>query len=92
MADVSDEERNARFQDLVSLLLSVPKSNFDSFDIYRTSYRSGGLDVGTDVLIPKAPKTTNGARPVIVRIHGGFLVCAFFQPGPIIKAMSIAMS
>lgn len=66
-------ERDARFKDLVDLLLSVPSDIFNPFDIYRTYYRSASSDIGADVIIPKG-KRPRTARPVIVRIHGGFLV------------------
>lgn len=65
---------DARFQDLVSLLHSIPSSIFSPFDIYRTSYYSCGVDIGADILVPKRPCRLS-RLPVIVRIHGGFLVC-----------------
>jgi hypothetical protein len=74
MADAATEERAARFQDLVNLLLSVPRSNFDGFHIHRTSYRSAGLDIGTDILVPRTQAAIGATRPILVRIHGGFLV------------------
>ncbi|KAJ2989395.1 hypothetical protein NUW58_g3487 [Xylaria curta] len=67
------EERDARMQDLVSLLLSVPEKNFDPFDIYRATYDSAGHSIGADIIIPRA-KSSHSSRPVLVRIHGGFLV------------------
>lgn len=68
-------ERDARMQDLVSLLTSVPKENFDAFNIYRAVYESAGHNIGTDILVPKkAPIDASRPRPVMVRIHGGFLV------------------
>ncbi|KAH8130095.1 alpha/beta-hydrolase [Trichoderma asperelloides] len=49
---------DARFQDLVSLLHSIPSSIFN---------------IGADILVPKRPCQLS-RLPVIVRIHGGFLV------------------
>lgn len=79
MSGANTEQRFARFQDLVDLLLSVPKSNFDPFHVHRTSYRSAGRDIGTDVLVSKRP-FTGTSRPVMVRIHGGFLVSISCNP------------
>jgi hypothetical protein len=79
MSGANTEQRSARFQDLVDLLLSVPKSNFDPFHVHRTSYRSAGRDIGTDVLVPRRP-FTGTSRPVMVRIHGGFLVSVSCNP------------
>ncbi|KAJ3578370.1 hypothetical protein NPX13_g2190 [Xylaria arbuscula] len=73
MEYTSTEKRNARLQDLVALLLSVPRDNFDPFDIYRSTYDSAGHSIGVDILIPRANPSCN-PRPVLVRIHGGFLV------------------
>lgn len=68
-------ERNARLQDLVSLLTSIPKENFDSFDIYKATYESAGRAIGVDIMVPKKkPTSASNPRPVMVRIHGGFLV------------------
>lgn len=69
----SSQERDARFAELIAALRSFKADQFDPFDIYRTHYESSGTQIGVDVMVPK-----NGAklakRPVIVRIHGGFLV------------------
>ena len=67
-------DRDAKLNQLVSFLHTIPSSIFDPFDIYRTSYQSCGIDIGADILVPKKPSRIS-RRPVIVRIHGGFLVC-----------------
>ncbi|KAF7551735.1 hypothetical protein G7Z17_g4791 [Cylindrodendrum hubeiense] len=62
-----------RFQELVAVLDSFPREIFDSFEVHRTYYKSSGVQIGADILIPRSgprPKV----RPVIVRIHGGFLI------------------
>ncbi|KAK2771989.1 carboxylesterase 3 [Colletotrichum kahawae] len=67
------KERRLKFDELVNALLSDPPSKFDPFRIYRSHYTSDDIDIGVDVLLPKSMKA-QGLRPVIVRIHGGFLV------------------
>ncbi|KAG7407191.1 hypothetical protein Forpe1208_v012562 [Fusarium oxysporum f. sp. rapae] len=66
------EERNAQFNALVDVLESVKSDIFDRFSITRTYYESGGVQIGVDILIPRQLKSQN--PPVIVRIHGGFLI------------------
>lgn len=69
------EERDARMKDLVSLLLSVSKDQFDPFHIYKAVYKSAGHAIGVDILVPKTKSPSpSRPQPVIVRIHGGFLV------------------
>ncbi|KAH9238187.1 hypothetical protein K456DRAFT_1747778 [Colletotrichum gloeosporioides 23] len=65
--------RQLKFDELVNALLSDPPSKFDPFRIYRSHYKSDGIDIGFDILLPKTMKP-QGPKPVIVRIHGGFLV------------------
>lgn len=69
------KERQLRFDELVNALLSDPPSKFDPFRIYRSHYTSNDIDIGVDILLPNTMKP-QGPRPVIVRIHGGFLVCS----------------
>ncbi|KAF5680610.1 hypothetical protein FHETE_384 [Fusarium heterosporum] len=66
------EERNAQFTALVDILQSVESDIFDPFLVTRAHYESVGIRIGVDVLIPRQLKTQN--PPVIVRIHGGFLI------------------
>ncbi|KAF3805050.1 hypothetical protein GCG54_00005795 [Colletotrichum gloeosporioides] len=73
VATSSAKERQHKFDELVNALLSDPPSKFDPFRIYRSHYTSDDIDIEVDVLLPKSMKT-QGARPLIVRIHGGFLV------------------
>lgn len=68
------EERTAQLDYLNSLLLGVSAENFNAFDIYNAKYESAGRAIGADILVPKKP-ASSGPRPVMVRIHGGFLVC-----------------
>lgn len=70
--EVTKQERDAQFRALVDLLHSVPHDIFNGFDITRAHFESAGVKVGVDILVPKRKSTA--ARPVIVRIHGGFLV------------------
>jgi len=67
------EERDAQFNALIDVLHSVKSDIFDPFTITRTYYESAGVQIGVDILIPRQLKTHN--PPVVVRIHGGFLVC-----------------
>ncbi|KAI8683412.1 Abhydrolase-3 domain-containing protein [Fusarium keratoplasticum] len=70
--EVTKQERDAQFKTLIDLLQSVPHDIFDGFDITQAHFESAGVEIGVDILIPKRKGTT--ARPVIVRIHGGFLI------------------
>ncbi|KAF5968261.1 beta-lactamase [Fusarium coicis] len=65
-------ERDAQFNALIDVLHSVKSDIFDPFTITRTYYESAGIQIGVDVLIPRRLKSQN--PPVIVRIHGGFLI------------------
>jgi hypothetical protein len=77
MASPPTPETNAGFERLVSILQSFPASIFDPFTIYRTHYESAGVQIGVDILVPKTLQLPVPVeRPVIVRIHGGFLVSA----------------
>ena len=52
---------------------TTPETRFDSFNIYRTSYKeidSQDIDVG--ILIPKNLRP--GKHPILVKFHGGGLV------------------
>ena len=49
---------------------------FSPFDIHSTSYKVvNEHPIGVDILVPKDLKPENKKRPLIVRFHGGFLVC-----------------
>lgn len=76
MESVTETERQEKYQQLVDLLLSIKPEIFSQFDIYRTQYESEGHSIGVDILIPKSPRAKSPfkSRPVMVRIHGGFLV------------------
>ncbi|KAL1878114.1 hypothetical protein VTK73DRAFT_8075 [Phialemonium thermophilum] len=66
-------ERDARFKALVDILLSIPASIFEPFEIHRTHYQSSSNVIEADLLIPKKGPGPQISRPIIVRIHGGFL-------------------
>ncbi|KAH8669402.1 Alpha/Beta hydrolase protein [Ilyonectria robusta] len=69
------EERAAQFKALIDLLHSVTPEVYSAFDITRTHYESAGTKIEVDILAPKRLKLEpTGSHPVIVRIHGGFLV------------------
>ncbi|KAK2688391.1 hypothetical protein QWA68_012337 [Fusarium oxysporum] len=72
LSGVSSEERDAQFNALIDVLHSVKSDIFDPFAITRTYYESAGVQIGVDILIPRQLKTHN--PPVVVRIHGGFLI------------------
>lgn len=56
-----------------------PATRFDSFNVYKTSYKKiGEHEIGVAVLVPKDLKP--GKHPVMVKFHGGGLVCL---PSPI---------
>ncbi|KAF5650027.1 hypothetical protein F52700_466 [Fusarium sp. NRRL 52700] len=65
-------ERDAQFNALIDVLHNVKSDIFDPFTITRTYYESAGFQIGVDVLIPRQLKSQN--PPVIVRVHGGFLI------------------
>ncbi|KAF5541681.1 beta-lactamase [Fusarium phyllophilum] len=65
-------ERDAQFNALIDILHSVKSDIFDPFTITRTYYESAGIQIGVDILIPRQLKSQN--PPVIVRVHGGFLI------------------
>ncbi|KAL9575745.1 hypothetical protein ACKAV7_000102 [Fusarium commune] len=66
------EQRDAQFNALIDVLHSVKSDIFDPFTITRTYYESAGVQIGVDILIPRQLKSQN--PPVVVRIHGGFLI------------------
>ncbi|KAH7121539.1 Alpha/Beta hydrolase protein [Dactylonectria macrodidyma] len=69
------EERAAQFRALINLLHSVTPEVYNAFDITRTHYESAGTKIEVDILAPKRLKLERTkSHPVIVRIHGGFLV------------------
>ncbi|KAM0428474.1 hypothetical protein ACHAPT_006834 [Fusarium lateritium] len=70
--EATKQERDAQFKALVDILHSVPRDIFNGFDITRAHFESAGVEIGVDILIPKRKSTA--ARPIIVRIHGGFLI------------------
>lgn len=77
MGSTTEIERQREYQKLIDLLLSIKSENFSHFDVSRTHYESEGGKIGVDILVPKSLKSeTSIPRPVIVRIHGGFLVSA----------------
>lgn len=67
----------AQFEALINVLRSVPHDIFSPFHITRTHYESSGVRIGVDILVPRRKSST--PRPVIVRIHGGFLVSPIFE-------------
>lgn len=73
MSQDSTSMRDERFQELNALLHSVTPKIFDAFQIYRSYYESDGLPIEVDVIVPKK-NPQRKVRPVLVRIHGGFLV------------------
>ncbi|KAF5689594.1 hypothetical protein FCIRC_1289 [Fusarium circinatum] len=66
------KDRDSQFNALIDVLHSVKSDIFDPFTITRTYYESAGIQIGVDILIPRRLKNQN--PPVIVRIHGGFLI------------------
>lgn len=69
------EQRAAQFKALIDLLHSVTPDVYSAFDITRTHYESAGTKIEVDILAPKRLKLgPTKSHPVIVRIHGGFLV------------------
>jgi cephalosporin-C deacetylase-like acetyl esterase len=51
-------------------------NRFDSFDAFRTSYKKiGDHEIEVGILVPKDIKP--GKTPVMVKFHGGGLVCQF---------------
>lgn len=66
--------RDARFKELVDLLHSITPEIYSPFNITRAHYESADIQIPADILVPKDVDLST-ARPVIVRIHGGFLVC-----------------
>ncbi|KAF9696683.1 hypothetical protein EKO04_005378 [Ascochyta lentis] len=52
---------------------TIPDTRFDSFDIYRTSYKKvNDQDIEAGILVPK--NLSPGTHPVLVKFHGGGLV------------------
>lgn len=81
MGSTTEIERQKQYQKLIDLLLSIKPENFSQFDVSRTHYESEGGKIGVDILVPKSLKSeTSTPRPVIVRIHGGFLVSSKTAP------------
>ncbi|ETS77693.1 hypothetical protein PFICI_09755 [Pestalotiopsis fici W106-1] len=84
-SSTSADNHSLGFKQLVERLLSVTPEIYHNFDIYRTEYSSANHEIGVDVLIPKHLATLTSV-PLIVRIHGGFLVTgsnlfpAWFSP------------
>ncbi|KAF4967991.1 hypothetical protein FSARC_4552 [Fusarium sarcochroum] len=68
----SSQERNAQFNALINGLHTIKDDIFNPFDTTRTNYESGGVSIGVDILVPR--RITTQSQPVIVRIHGGFLI------------------
>jgi cephalosporin-C deacetylase-like acetyl esterase len=58
---------------------TTPETRFDSFSVYRTSYkkiRDHEIEVG--ILVPNDLKP--GKSPLIVKFHGGGLVSLMYAP------------
>jgi len=52
---------------------TTPATRFDSFNVYRTSYKQiGNHEIEVGILVPKDLKP--GRHPLIVKFHGGGLV------------------
>lgn len=52
---------------------TTAETRFDSFNVYRTSYKKiGDHDIEAGILVPKDLKP--GKVPLIVKFHGGGLV------------------
>ena len=75
-----NEMPTSPFFDLVNALSLPTYEKFAAFKIFKTSYKSlvghPSGDIYADVLVPKGllNLVEPTKRPVIVRIHGGFLV------------------
>lgn len=75
MGSITETERAKQYQKLVDLLLSIKPEKFSQFDVSRTHYETEAGMVGVDILVPQDLKPNHPLRrPVMVRIHGGFLV------------------
>jgi cephalosporin-C deacetylase-like acetyl esterase len=56
---------------------TTPATRFDSFHVYRTSYKKiGDHEIEVGILVPKDLKPLD-KHPVIVKFHGGGLVRDF---------------
>jgi cephalosporin-C deacetylase-like acetyl esterase len=56
---------------------TTPATRFDSFHVYRTSYKKiGDHEIEVGILVPKDLKPLD-KHPVIVKFHGGGLVRGF---------------
>lgn len=54
------------------------ETRFDSFDVYRTSYKTiGSHNIHVGILIPKDLRP--GKHPLVVKFHGGGLVSFTFH-------------
>lgn len=52
---------------------TTPTNRFDSFHVYRTSYKKiGSHEIEVGILVPKDLKS--GKHPIMVKFHGGGLV------------------
>jgi cephalosporin-C deacetylase-like acetyl esterase len=55
---------------------TTPATRFDSFHVYRTSFKKiGDHEIEVGFLVPKDLKP--GKHPLIVKFHGGALVSSF---------------
>jgi cephalosporin-C deacetylase-like acetyl esterase len=59
---------------------TTPATRFDSFNVYRTSYKKiGDHEIEVGILVPNGVKP--GKSPLIVKFHGGGLVSTMYPPG-----------
>ena len=57
---------------------TTAETRFDSFRVFRTSFKKiGNHDIDVGILVPKDLKP--GKHPVIVKYHGGGLVCRAYN-------------
>ena len=57
-----------------TIMAIPPHPKLDGFDVLQTPYKTiGDHEIRTDILVPQAAH--QGKRPVLIRIHGGGLVC-----------------
>lgn len=72
---------SSQFFDLMDALSSLDVDKFQFFEVISTQYKTLEQDnagISTDILFPKAllenPRQQQSTCPILVRIHGGFLV------------------
>jgi len=74
-----------QFFHLLNALNTLQRSDkFSAFQVINAQYKSSpdeNSHIAVDILVPRILADTEISRPcpIIIRIHGGFLVCYLFQ-------------